>query len=130
MKFFEPTTIVGAHAVIDASAAIAPPAARIRRRWSAREADAAQAPLTDGSLDERQRAVCRERQSRRREGAGEDTVGSTIDKPRKMYSPRPPAPIAAAIVAVPTPITVDTRRPLTIEGSASGSSTSRSRCAR
>ena len=43
-----------------------------------------------------------------------------------MYSPRPPAPIAAAIVAVPTPITVATRMPATIDGSASGSSTSRS----
>ena len=53
------------------------------------------------------------------------TVGSTIDSPRKMYSPRPPAPTAAAIVAVPTPITVATRMPATIDGSASGSSTRR-----
>ena len=48
-------------------------------------------------------------------------VVSTIDSPRKMYSPRPPAPIAAAIVAVPTPITVAMRMPDTIDGSASGS---------
>ena len=53
------------------------------------------------------------------------TVGSTIDSPRKMYSPRPPAPTAAAIVAVPTPITVATRIPATIDGSASGNSTRR-----
>ena len=41
-----------------------------------------------------------------------------------MYSPSPPAPIAAAIVAVPTPMTVATRTPAMIDGSASGSSTS------
>src|SRR6185436_18111756 len=40
-----------------------------------------------------------------------------------MYSPRPPAPIAAAIVADPTPTTAATRTPATIDGSASGSST-------
>ncbi len=44
-----------------------------------------------------------------------------------MYSPRPPAPIAAAIVAVPTPMTVATRTPEMICGSASGSSTIQSR---
>src|SRR4029453_15528933 len=43
-----------------------------------------------------------------------------------MYSPRPPAPIAAAIVADPTPTTAATRMPATIEGIASGSSTWRS----
>ena len=43
-----------------------------------------------------------------------------------MYSPRPPAPIAAAIVAEPTPTTAATRTPATIDGSASGSSTCRS----
>ena len=53
-------------------------------------------------------------------------VESTIDRPRKMYSPSPPAPIAAAIVAVPTPITVATRIPEMIYGSASGSSTRKS----
>jgi hypothetical protein len=56
------------------------------------------------------------------------TVESTIERPRKMYSPRPPAPTAAAIVAVPTPITAATRMPATIDGSASGSSTSRKSC--
>ena len=45
-----------------------------------------------------------------------------------MYSPRPPAPIAAAIVAVPTPMTAATRMPATIDGSASGSSTCQSSC--
>ncbi len=43
-----------------------------------------------------------------------------------MYSPRPPAPIAAAIVADPTPTTAATRTPLAIDGSASGNSTRRS----
>ena len=43
-----------------------------------------------------------------------------------MYCPSPPAPIAAAIVADPTPTTAATRTPATIEGSASGSSTCRS----
>ena len=47
-------------------------------------------------------------------------VVSTIDSPRKMYSPRPPAPMAAAMVVVPTPMTVATRMPATIDGSASG----------
>ena len=56
------------------------------------------------------------------------TVGSTIDNPRKMYSPSPPAPTAAAIVAVPTPITAATRIPATIDGVASGSSTCHSSC--
>ena len=55
-------------------------------------------------------------------------VVSTIDRPRKMYSPRPPAPTAAAMVVVPTPITVATRMPETMAGSASGSCTSRSNC--
>ncbi len=43
-----------------------------------------------------------------------------------MYCPRPPAPIAAAIVADPTPTTAATRTPATMDGSASGSSTCRS----
>ena len=43
-----------------------------------------------------------------------------------MYSPSPPAPTAAAIVAVPTPMTAATRMPATIDGSASGSSTCQS----
>ena len=43
-----------------------------------------------------------------------------------MYWPSPPAPIAAAIVADPTPTTAATRMPATMEGSASGSSTCRS----
>src|SRR3954468_19515553 len=43
-----------------------------------------------------------------------------------MYSPRPPAPMAAAMVADPTPTTAATRTPATIDGSASGSSTWRS----
>ena len=38
----------------------------------------------------------------------------------------PPAPIAAAIVAEPTPTTAATRTPATIDGSARGSSTRRS----
>jgi hypothetical protein len=42
-----------------------------------------------------------------------------------MYCPSPPAPIAAAIVADPTPTTAATRTPAMIEGSASGSSTCR-----
>jgi hypothetical protein len=51
------------------------------------------------------------------------TVESTMDRPRKMYSPSPPAPTAAAIVAVPTPMTAATRMPATIDGNASGNST-------
>src|SRR5262249_61112974 len=50
-------------------------------------------------------------------------VLSTLFTPRKMYSPRPPAPIAAAIVAVPTPTTVATRTPARIAVRANGSST-------
>ena len=40
-----------------------------------------------------------------------------------MYSPSPPAPMAAAMVTVPTPTTVATRMPATMAGRASGSST-------
>ena len=40
-----------------------------------------------------------------------------------MYSPSPPAPIAAAIVTVPTPMTAATRMPAMIDGIASGNST-------
>jgi hypothetical protein len=55
-------------------------------------------------------------------------VVSTIDKPRKMYSPNPPAPTAAATVAVPTPMTAAIRTPEMMAGSASGSSTRYSSC--
>src|SRR5579863_5559967 len=47
----------------------------------------------------------------------------TMARPRKMYSPKPPAPIAAAIVATPTEITVATRTPAMMTPSASGNST-------
>src|ERR1700739_3788037 len=39
------------------------------------------------------------------------TRSSTMAKPRKMNSPRPPAPIAAAMVARPTEMTTKIRRP-------------------
>jgi len=48
---------------------------------------------------------------------------STIEIPRKMYSPSPPAPMAAAIVASPTEITVATRTPAMMTPNANGSST-------
>ena len=51
------------------------------------------------------------------------TPESTIETPRKMYMPRPPAPIAAAMVANPTAMTAATRMPAKITPSASGSST-------
>ena len=131
MKFFEPTRITS----------------RAGRRCRVRRG-------TRGQRDQRQRAADRERTrrgARRRLDRATDrrvrssvsapskvsassaagtapariTVGSTIDRPRKMYSPSPPAPTAAAIVAVPTPITAATRIPATIDGSASGSSTRR-----
>src|SRR5206468_1924484 len=47
----------------------------------------------------------------------------TIARPRKISSPRPPAPIAAAIVASPTEITTATRTPARITLPASGNST-------
>jgi hypothetical protein len=43
-----------------------------------------------------------------------------------MYWPRPPAPIAAAMVAEPTPTTAATRMPATMDGQARGSSICRS----
>ena len=52
----------------------------------------------------------------------------TIATPRKMYTPKPPAPIAAAIVAVPTLTTVATRTPASITPKPSGSSTSVKSC--
>jgi len=50
----------------------------------------------------------------------------TVAMPRKMNTPSPPAPIAAAIVATPTLITVATRRPAMNVGRARGSSIRRS----
>ena len=52
---------------------------------------------------------------------------STVARPRKTYVPRPPAPMAAAIVAVPTDTTAATRTPARITGRARGNSTRRSR---
>ena len=48
--------------------------------------------------------------------------------PRKMNTPSPPPPIAAAIVAVPTVVTVATRTPARIVGAARGSSTCHNSC--
>src|SRR5262249_54942587 len=50
---------------------------------------------------------------------------STIATPRKMKTPRPPAPIAAAMVASPIPITVASRTPARMTLAANGSSTRR-----
>src|SRR5204862_5207258 len=47
------------------------------------------------------------------------SVSSTVATPRKMYTPSPPAPIAAPIVATPTPTTVATRMPARITPAAS-----------
>src|SRR5690348_17725595 len=52
----------------------------------------------------------------------------TMAKPRKMNSPSPPAPMAAAMVASPTEITVATRTPAMITLRASGSSTCHKSC--
>ena len=49
-------------------------------------------------------------------------------RPRLMKSPRPPAPMNADRVAMPTPMTVAVRIPATIIGRASGISTMKSRC--
>src|SRR5208283_746525 len=48
---------------------------------------------------------------------------STMAKPRKINSPSPPAPIAAAIVARPMEMTIATRRPERITLTANGNST-------
>src|SRR5439155_11068852 len=53
-------------------------------------------------------------------------VLSTVATPRKMYTPSPPAPIAAAMVAIPTLTTVAMRTPARMTPAARGSSTSRS----
>jgi hypothetical protein len=98
VKFFDPTTTAFVRRPVSASETPA--------KATSRSAPAASA--VDGTAPARM------------------TVASTIDRPRKMYSPSPPAPIAAAIVAVPTPTTVATRMPASIEGQASGSSISRS----
>src|SRR5688572_10757559 len=50
-------------------------------------------------------------------------VVSTVATPRKINTPRPPAPIAAAMVAVPIVVTVAMRMPARIALVASGSST-------
>jgi hypothetical protein len=54
---------------------------------------------------------------------------STIDTPRKINIPSPPAPTAAAIVATPTAITVATRIPAKITPMARGISTFHRSCA-
>ena len=50
----------------------------------------------------------------------------TVAMPRKMNTPSPPAPMAAAMVAPPTEITVATRSPAIRLGRARGISTRRS----
>ena len=45
-----------------------------------------------------------------------------------MYVPKPPAPMAAAIVATPTEMTVATRTPARITRAASGNSTCQRIC--
>src|SRR5438093_6598155 len=55
-------------------------------------------------------------------------VSSTTATPRKMYTPSPPAPMAAAMVAVPTLTTVATRTPARITPKPSGNSTCVSSC--
>ena len=55
---------------------------------------------------------------------------STMAMPRKMNSPSPPAPMAAAMVATPMVITAATRMPASITGNASGSSTCQQQLAR
>jgi len=55
-------------------------------------------------------------------------VSSTTATPRKMYTPSPPAPMAAAMVAVPTLTTVATRTPAKITPKPRGSSTCVSSC--
>jgi hypothetical protein len=56
------------------------------------------------------------------------SVSSTTATPRKMYTPSPPAPMAAAMVAVPTLTTVATRTPARITPKPSGNSTCVSSC--
>src|SRR5437867_1838334 len=55
-------------------------------------------------------------------------VESTEASPRKINTPKPPPPIAAAIVAVPIVITVATLTPARIVLAARGSSTSQRSC--
>src|SRR6516165_9337663 len=50
---------------------------------------------------------------------------STVATPRKMNTPKPPPPIAAAMVAVPTVVTVATRMPAIIVRAAKGNCTCR-----
>src|SRR5579884_3801377 len=51
------------------------------------------------------------------------TLLLTIASPRKINSPRPPAPMAAAMVASPIEITMATRTPARMTPAASGNST-------
>src|SRR3977135_1075568 len=56
------------------------------------------------------------------------SVVSTDARPRKINTPSPPPPMAAAIVAVPIGVTVAIRRPARIVLTPSGSSTSQRSC--
>ena len=53
---------------------------------------------------------------------------STEAMPRKMKTPRPPPPMAAAMVAVPIVVTAAMRTPAKMVGAARGSSTWKSLC--
>ena len=52
----------------------------------------------------------------------------TVEIPRKINTPKPPPPIAAAIVAIPTDMTVATLTPAKITGKARGISTFNNNC--
>ena len=67
-----------------------------------------------------------EREDRRRNRAGKDHGRVDHREAAINVFTWSPAPMAAAIVAVPTPTTAATRTPATMDGSASGSSTCRS----
>ena len=70
----------------------------------------------------------RERQHRCGHGAGQHLAVSLTASPATMRSPRPPAPMKAATVAVPTLMTAAVCTPASSVGSASGSCTRRSAC--
>ena len=129
MKFLDPTT-TGVRPPVDTA-----PAVRMPPSTTATTAAGASARVSDAPPRSR-RSIQANPPSVSSASAAAGTaparivVESTIASPRKMYSPRPPAPTAAAMVAVPTPMTAATRIPATICGSASGSSTMVSSCRR
>ena len=100
---------------------------RSGERAAARRRRVSAAGRAEPALGEVERRLHEQRERRRRQRAGEHRRALSLTaRPATMRSPKPPAPMNAAIVAVPTLITAAVLTPASSVGSASGSCTWRS----